>query len=460
MLQGFFFSFAIAKFIPADEVYHYGLSQYFSQQQLVAGPFVSDQSEASFYLGDIERDPSTLYHYLMGFILRVSEGVVQDENILIFILRIINVLFGALALFVFFKIARQLTTSRTAGNFSVFGLALTGMFIWSASAVSYDTLAILFFFLFLYCVVNIVKHQKYDYYLYALLTGLATGITKYTFIPTILIGIIAAATVSLKKQTPQQIVQKFTKQIKKSNILTITLAFLGTVLLSVWVFNIHLMNLIEYRSIDPKCDQVHEFRLCLKNSVFERDYIQKTGYEKQKKNNINGEQIIRYDPLGFTGLWLEDMYTRLYFFFGHKTMKFPDEARLVFGSIVVMSLLLIGFKRRPILRDESKQVVAIISLSYIFILYIYNLNTWISLGAKFAYQGRYLLPVIGFIYLFILLAMRDYFLTHKSWPIKLIIVIIMTLALITFMPIAIFINNTDDSWYSKPYVNMREYLLE
>lgn len=460
LVQGFFFSFSIAKFIPADEVHHYGLSQYFSQQQLTAGPFISNQSEESFYLGDIERDPSTFYHYLMGHILRASEGVVQDESILIFVLRIINVLFGALALLVFLRIVRQLTPSRNVGNLSVFGLSLTGMFVWGASAVSYDTLAILFFFLFLYCIVNIVKYKKYNYYLYALFAGLATGITKYTFIPTILIGMIVTIIISLKEQRPKQIAQKFTRQVKKSNTFGTVLFSIATLLLAVWAFNIHFMNLIEYRSIDPKCDQVHDFHLCLKNNVFKRNYIQKTGYEQQKKNDIAGEQAIIYDPLGFTGSWLEDMYTRLYFFFGHKTMEPSSKIRLVFGAIVLMSILLICFKRKQILSDKSRQVIAIVSLSYILILYMYNLNTWISLGAKFAYQGRYLLPVIGFIYLFVFLVMREYFLVNRSKSIKLIITAIMIVALIAFMPIIVFLKNTDNSWYSKSYIDAREYLIK
>src|SRR5689334_5767571 len=100
VLQGLWFAVTISHSIPPDERYHYLLSDYYSKQPIQSGPVIQHQPQELLELGDVQRTPSYLYHFVLGKFLKLKHVFIRGVNSDIVVLRIVNLMLSVLALFV------------------------------------------------------------------------------------------------------------------------------------------------------------------------------------------------------------------------------------------------------------------------------------------------------------------------------------------------------------------------
>jgi uncharacterized membrane protein len=143
------------------------------------------------------------------------------------------------------------------------------------------------------------------------------------------------------------------------------------------------------------------------------------------------------------------MYNTLYFQLGDR--RFESELyNRIFAVMLCVALVVTAILSRSRIRlSKSAGYVLWLSIFYLALLFAYNLNTYINYGAKYAVQGRYLLPVLGFVYFFGVLLVINTYRARKPRQKKVFAwtwAIILALFLITHFPPYLLAKSTDSSW--------------
>lgn len=452
-MQGLWFAFSVKFSIPPDESYHYQLIDYYANRSLTDGPLITNQSPDSLRFGDIERNPSYLYHYIMSFPLEAVRAITDSQQVAIFTLRVINVLIIGASLFVLLKVLDLAGATKFLRNLTVFTVSATGMFVWLGAAISYDNLAFLFFVLFVYWTLRSIQKITYSGAALALSFGALTVLTKNSFIPIIIIITVSALVMILKKNRLKQISKNFwysmQKNIKKP---TVVLATLLVVLVSGLVSERYVGNIIYYGDVTPACDAVHSHEECLSNGLYVRSANQEKTFEEFK--SMGG--VLPFQPFDFSGSWLAAMYGRLYFYFGDKQMVPDTDAEKIAFIAALILLAGVAINKKRLIDNKEELILLIIALGYTGVLFLYNLNSYLHTGAKFGYQGRYLIPALPFIYYFVIkLGILLYKQAKKSIRIYVFsgFVLFYLAYILLHFPFLVFLRGTTDGWYTSNATN-------
>lgn len=405
-VQGIYFSAVINYKVPSDEEYHFLLTKYHAERPVTAGPIIQDQSN-SFILGDIQRTPSYLYHYFLSFYLRVVMTITSNQDIQVFVLRLVNVALGVMTLLMLVSIFKRINKSQLTINLTIAWLTLTGMFVWVFAGISYDNLSMFLYFYLLYELIGLKDILEIKHILISIVTALALVLTKETYVPIVILSFGLLIGWHLRRSG----IKTITKQIRVSSVrewktsanrwVLVILAF-SVVLFAGLFVERYVQNYLHYGKVTPNCDQVHAVDECMQSSIYRRN----TG---QRKEFLVAKQSggARLDSTWvFTRNWVGLIYERTYFYRGHQTIIANKVSRIVGGVSAALILLLLIYSLTRA-RDFSSVSIAlgIITISYILLVFFYNLNTYRYYGYPFAIQGRYLLPVLPFVYVGIVTAL-------------------------------------------------------
>ena len=220
--QALFYAAAINYKVPSDEEYHYTFINYYAQQPITSSPIIADQNEL-FNLGDIQRTPSYAFHYVSSFYLRLVQVFTSNVETQVFMLRLVNVAFGVIALLLLVRLAKKIGIADVTTNLTIAWLSMTGMFIWVFAGISYDNLAIVLFFLLLLQLTAMQDRIRVKVLVFSILTGIALVLVKETYLPVVIIGFILLFGYRLAKdgfiKNIQDIKTSFTNRIYNSNII-------------------------------------------------------------------------------------------------------------------------------------------------------------------------------------------------------------------------------------------------
>lgn len=438
--------------IPADEVYHYQFANYYANQPLFSGPVVNKQPDSTFYLGDLEREPNFLYHYLLSFPLRASMALGASEQDSVLFLRIINVILALGSLIVLRKIFENISQSPTVTNGAIFLSATTGMFGWIAAAVNYDNLSILLFFALIAWTISFIKTRNVNALLLALILSITSVIVKLTISPSVLlIVLLTTGYLLINRANAPVSLSQFWGNLKSSLNTPKTILLVLILILSLTLFSERIIgNELKYGTISPKCDTVHTQEQCLNSAIYRRDATQKVIYQESLDN---GKGVV-VKPLSFTKDWLTIMHDRLYFYFGHKTINADTASRqatIAFVLFLAISIVVFLSKRVRSPFNGFDTALLFISIIYIALLFYFNLDTYLSKGFMPGFQGRYLLPIMPFLYY---LALKVFSATSQfktpvlSSTYSLICIGVIGWFCWAHLPPSIFLKYTNADWYT------------
>jgi hypothetical protein len=360
-------------------------------------------------------------------------------------MRIISILLGVWSLFILARLFKLLRITPLVSNLILLTLSLTGMYVWIFSAVNYDDLAIPLFFLMLLNLLDFYRDRSFKKLMISTFIAMALALTKFTYMPEILLAfciILLWNRCSLAKLAYDV---KTSINFDKQRALIILLVFIN-LLFAGLVIERYGWNLIKYHSITPSCTKIHTYSECLQTPNFKRN-VQQTNTFKQYK--AQGGQLL--GPIEFSGQWVEQMYERIYFYFGHKYIIANSVAKDLAAITLAAILLIFIFRPLKIIGSKELRFIAYITTVYVGVLFLFNLHSYWNTAAEFGFQGRYLLPILPFLYVFIFLAARNFYSdageVHKKLLLSLAGVLILA-NLYIHMPLLVFMRGTDNVWYT------------
>lgn len=438
-----FFAASITYQIPSDEFYHLEFTSFYADQPPIHSPFIANQGLDNFELRDITRTPSYLYHYILSFPFWVAREFTSSLFAQVFVLRILTVMIGIASLLVVRRILRQVGATAFVQNMMLGMLGLTGMLLWVFASINYDVPAIALYLLCVSAALSILQGKGVTTKRLVMFVTLAMlcALTKVTFIPFLAILVIAT---TILKRHDLRLVQNLT--LKRWKHIALLILFLITSFLFIERIG---GNIIRYHQIEVSCDKIHTYQQCMQDDVFSRNENQLKLYKTQEASG----QGVSYQPYQFTQSWLRMMYERLHFYYGHQQMTAGPGAKafaVIIGGIMVA--MAVAFWRR-IAETSGERLLLIITASYALVMYIFNLQTYLKFGQPYAFQGRYLLPVIPFFFYFcVKLCVLTHYRLRGRWRNTFVagVIAVGLLSIYIHLPVLVFYRGTEPKWWPVP----------
>ncbi len=435
--------------LPFDEYFHFGIIKIYAGQW---SPIIANQMPDASPLGDITRQPSYLYHYIMSFPYRVINLFSNDQTFMIISLRIINVIMVCLALILFRRLLISWGLSKRLVHFVLAIFVLTPIVPFLAAHINYDNLVLVLApLLFIFATRLINNSKKVMFNLITLMTiGMAASLVKVYFLPIFAVTFLYVFVILVQRHG-KKIASVFNNSWKNMHkgIGLVCLLLIFSVI-SVLFIERSGVNLIRYKTIEPDCAQVQTEKIC----------SQYMPWQRNKNNELNKPTDLEYGNIVSYGQhWVSKM-TRGYFaIFSHTPTKVVSPAE-PFGPIVLRPLLPIPIVLGSLIFATSAAVVfvkskkmwgsrylrysMILCSSYLAILFVFNYLSYQSIGAAQAIQARYTYPIL--ILIFALIATAFSF-AISSRRIKTGLAFVIVVAYLQGGGILGYLIRSDSSWY-------------
>lgn len=437
--------------LPFDEYTHIGITQIYTHQWL---PFIATQPpEAGLYAGDITRNPSYLYSYLLSFPYRALETFTDNQTALIISMRLITIIMVCVGLVLFHKLLLTWGISRRITHFVLLVFVCTPIVPFLAGQVNYDNLMFMLTPLFLLFATYLLK-QKNDILkntILLLTIGMATTLVKHNFLPILLIvsGYVAGVLIYRNRQHLQTLMSNIWQGRPQASLLI--LLVLPLLLFSGLFIERHGLNTIRYGTIAPDCAQVQPETVCA-------DFMPWYRNRQNVLDNKIAEQ--RYgNPISYTQHWVSKI-TRGYFAIFSHTPTNVISPREPFGPIVLKGLLPLPIvfgsvafclgsialllRIKQLWRNQFLRLAIILCTGFLVVLWLFNYQLYLELGVAQTIQARYTLPILILMLALVAQAVNSQI---KSRQMKTGLVVV-TLALYCYGGgIAGYLIRADQNWY-------------
>ena len=415
-LRLLFFAIKISPFVPPDEVTHFGLSRIFSNVF-----FLPENSTETYQYGLVTNIP-WLYYWIMGKLLAVNFFGLPD----LLFLRLLNIPFAFGTVYFVWRTLRLLTDDRLIQLLLLVAMTNTLMFSFLSASVSYDNLLNLLAAMSIYYLLAFFKERSGNLLALCFLCQLAGSLTKITFLPLILVmnGLLLVHEFRHLRSFPRALPAWFEAAGWRGPVLV-----LGILLALALNIQLYGGNYLHFHSLQPEMYEVLPREIAMKNRLQARTMI----FDMFKEGRVSKEKALEmtaqirnsgdradtvalienYDdvlkgkgeeklfPLEYTGLWLLNMAGTIYGIKAHQYM--PDSGPLLYMFLALMLLSGIAFlvKWRP--REAGAwlhaSLAAIACFYAVFLLYFVNYQAYLDTKVfGMTVTGRYLLPIVGAIY--------------------------------------------------------------
>ncbi len=385
-----------------DESYHFGLIQFFTQH---LNPIVSTQDPSTYSYGNIAHNPSWLYHYLLSFPYRLL-ALTGSLRVEIVGLRLINIGLAVTSLVLLWKISHKITSNRWVGLIVTAAFALTPVFTVLSTQINYDNLMILMTLLGANLLLNLIRQNRENKLqlstILALVIVISLGsLVKYSFLPIALLLAVSILLVLFSAAKNSKI--RISDMLRKGTVTnTVALIILGVTAIggTSLAATYYGQNILQYKTPVPDCAQVLKPTACMAWGPWARNYnlaLEKKANPTQFRPNFQD----------FATSWTKTMVTQPYGNIAPGGLYEP--VNLIFIKIILFSLalctaiaLLTGIR----LLKKYPQVILLVFLAaaYLAALFYRNYSEYLRYGTPVAVQGRYFVPVLGFVYLVLILS--------------------------------------------------------
>ena len=443
-----------------DENYHLGVIDIYSNQW---SPFIHEQPDEAKYYGDITRDPSYLYHYLMSFPYRFIGLFTDDIVTKIVVLRFINIGLVALSLVYWRRLILKLGLGKAGANSVILFFTLVPLVAYVAANINYDNLILLSLpILFLLLIKLSSTKQSLAYLLLAAgLTGFI-GIMKFSMLPIVLASAIAAVII-LARRYRSKIYLALRDSLKVTSrpliILAIMVAGIGVPLFA----ERYVGNYLSYGTHTPDCAELYDYDQCAENSVWIRNYIAKQEAANLDRSTLWSPyeySVKRWFPHIFSDLFVTaafaDASIEVHRFMPQELMASGGSrwARVVSAVAFVIGLVALIVSWRHFPNPVAKYILIGTFLIYAASLWITNFSSYYELGKIYATQGRYMIPFIIPVVASMVLALS---ILLRRWPyVGVILLIIFMLGFFQAAGALTYIIYSQPNW-QWDMGNFREY---
>jgi len=397
--------------LPFDEYFHVGVIQIYARQW---SPFIARQPAGAGLYGDITREPSFLYHYLMSFTYRFFDIFTDNQTVLIVATRLLNVAFVLIALILFRKLLLRWGMSRRLTHVALLAFVCTPIVPFLAAHVNYDNLMLLLTPVFLLVATGLITSNRglARRSLLLALVGLMTLLVKQTFLP-LGAAVLAYVVFVLWRRNRSKLPVAYWNSLRQmpKSLATVALCA-GLIVIGGLFVERYGRNLATYGSIRPACDVVQPRSVCEDFGPWYRD------------NVINAQNRPAEPPYGnpfsFSQYWLTRMMRGFYAIFMHTPTRVVSPVE-PFGPIELKSLLpvpvVIGcialvvglgaviLQWKRLWRLQYLRFGLVTCGMYLATLWLFNYNSYLRLWKAEAIQARYTLPILIVLFAVMLQAM-------------------------------------------------------
>lgn len=396
-----------------DENFHFGVIKLYSQQW---GPFFSSTPSGAAAFGALTRDPSYFYHYLMSFPYRLIALFVQNEVHQIITLRFINIGLFSAGLVAFWRLLLGLRLPKKLVNFSLFMLVLVPIVPFLAATINYDNLLFLLLPITLMLAITCGRMLRLQGELPAgrllllVIMSLLISLVKFVFLPILLVIFVYLLAIFLRQPHKKRIALTARRSFIALPVKVKVVLLLGLVMASALFLERFAVNIIEYGNVTPPCSKVESVEYCSQYGPWARDqYLA----QQAKAQNLKPDP----NPINFFVNWAHDLLYRLYFAINYDyatqpPLFIPYRLAFVVGSLGLLFLLVWG---RSIFTRQKELLLPLgAGLLYTSALFYINYTDYLKYGERVAVNGRYFIPLLPFIFVFIGLAYGRFFGLIKS----------------------------------------------
>jgi hypothetical protein len=379
--------------IIPDEPAHFAFSRHFSSTWGLP-PDNADTFNLGIY---IEQNPF-LYYWINGRIINlidlIKPGATEWQTLVI--LRIINVIFATGTVLICFLLSKELIKHPWWQLIPVFLLTNTLMFVFLAAGVNYDNLANLLTMAGLLFFTQVFTREDFfiNSSIWMIYISLGT-LVKYTILPLALaMGIAWLIYIFIHR-----------KEVFPVHFYGVKTLLLLLMLFTLFTGNflIYGINLIRYEGLLPECEEILLESQCALSPLEQRYQ------EKAIKPKMTIQESIEKgypNPFSYAvNTWVHNMLLRTFGMIGHQSY-FPLELvryyKILFYSAVLMGLFF--------LKPKSALTYSLVGISifYALVLLYSNYNNELLYGfIHIGFQGRYIFPVIGPIFVLFTLITKN-----------------------------------------------------
>jgi len=422
-----------------DEYYHFGLIEYFSHQWL---PWINNQSVNLDQYSALARSPYLFYHYLLSFPFRIVALFTSDFYTQVISTRFINIGLFVGGLVVFAKLFKAMKIQPIFRNVALLFLVLLPVTPFVAATVSYDNAIFLLTAIFMFVGIRIIQSPKIQWHDYVLivLIGMAGSLMKIAFLPIFAAGFIYVF-IHLFINHRKKIKYNFIQSFIASSLWLKLLLIISTVIVGFFFIERFGVNIIQYHSLEPSCAVQIGAERCRSN------YVELRSGDLKKARTGVPAQAPQY-----TLTWISTMESGLLITGANTKGKYGTEMGqplpiisvvVSIGAIVSLATFFYSFDK---LRKLSGfWMMMSISILYVGVLFYKNFSDYYTYYQAIAIQGRYLLPLLPVIMVFLVLGIN--YTMKKRLRLKLVTLIVVLVFYMNGAGIITHIIRSRNAWY-------------
>ncbi len=383
---------AADNYLLYDESYHVGIIDVYSHQW---SPILGEDAQR-VRLGDTERLPSYLFHYLMSFPYRGARAIGLESMGLLAVMRALNVAMVALSFVWFRRTLLLLGMSRAAAHVALAIFSVVPVVVFVAATVNYDNLVLLLGSVFLWHTARVAASDALRVRDVLLVIAFAclVSITKYTFL------LIAAAAVvllgvHLLRSARRTGVRTWWRERERLGAgERWALLLLVAVAIALFVERIG-RNVLDHGTPSPDCATLHSEEFCRTNPVWARNE-RLAALQPDRGPTPAGALtylVVHWAPGIVRTVTLVGGGTPS----GSMAVAGTDVALAltwVIGAVGATMIVLAAARGR---RHRAVLVLAAVVTFYVVLAFGANYSYFLSFGQPLAVQARYFIVVLPFV---------------------------------------------------------------
>lgn len=434
-----------------DENFHFGIIKLYAHQW---SPFFATAPPNSAAYGDLVRNPSYLYQYLMSFPYRFIALFIHNETAQIIILRFLNIGLFVAGLYAFRKVLLRLHVTPAITHISLLMLVLIPVVPFLAGQINYDNLLFLLIpivtLLTLSCARSLVKtgHLPAKTFIALLVVCMLSSLVKYAFLPIFLALMAYLVALIIYRKLHKTVLKHSIHSFRSLTTTTKILLIVSLVVAGGLFLERYGVNIVKYHSLQPDCAKIETLDQCLQYGPWARNYT-------IKANNEAAGGMVPLDPAPkfFLASWVVGMVHRLYFAINYDYINYyglpvPIALAAVLGTIGV--ILFIIFCHTLFRTNRQLLLIALITVVYTLSLLYVNYTDYLKFKTMLAINGRYLILVLPFMFAFLAMAYSTFIsrmARKRADAYKVGLVVVTLLLTLQGGGVLTYIIRSDASWY-------------
>jgi hypothetical protein len=387
VLQGLWYALSVSPTF-FDEQRHIGFIQLYLDH---ISPFITSQKPAWDALGEVTRDPSYFFYWLMSWPLRFISFFTPDFEVQVIFLRLICIGLFGWGMYLYRKVFLEIGISRAITHAVLLIFILAPTIALYPGSVHYDNLIFPLFALTLLYALRMLQGSDVSFQQLALLLsiGMFGTVIKFTF-AALFAPIFIFVCVNVWQRFGRH---SFTK-LKYSMLALSRLKQAGLILLLIVSAGLFIerpvVNILVFHQIQPDCIKRIGKERCMKNYTAERNIT----LQEQKPEHFLPQNPFEYSLQAFSPYMLFSHVS-----FATNLRPLPIMTLLYYGFVFATPVLILLYLR-DFLRNKLYAFLLFVASGYSLLLFLYLYVEYIKYGLPVATSSRYMVQVIPIFMLF------------------------------------------------------------